>query len=958
MPISKPDSRAADASHAASSPAWPVVKRLYQQALELSGSAREALLAAAEVDEAVRAEVRSLLDYSPDATGQGNAGFLAAPAAIDVLGGSDRTGEQLGPWQIVRALGAGGMGDVFEARRADGSFEGRAAVKLLKRGMDSVAVLQRFAHERQALARLNHPHIATLLDAGLSNDGLPYFVMEFVDGTPIDQAVRGLSLQQRLGLFLQLTDAVAYAHRNLLVHGDLKPGNVLVTTQSQVKLLDFGIARALDPLDGGTAAAGDNSIGMTRPFTPNYASPEQVRGEPVGTATDIYSLGVLLYQLLTGVRPTGRDASTAAQAARSVLDETPTRPSSLPQEINPDPHWLATRKHLSGDLDNVLLKTLEKSAQRRYDSVDALAADIRAYLAGYPVSARPTTWRYVAGKFLLRHRWGAVLGGMALIALCGTTGAALWQARQAEHERQNALHHLDDVRALARSMIFDVNDALQEGITPGRTALVKAATQYLSRRLQASDLSLEETLDLADTLRRMADVEGNPGVENMGQADSALNRYTQALALLERAAKAGQKDARWWKSAAATRRSQSMLLRARGQAQAAAESAAAGSDLIKQAIALDPKDMKARRLSCNLRIAQANALYSVEQSPSLGRLAEALVVLREAVACADELQRLQPEETANTTVLSSALAHLSRGSLMAGQLEEGVNVARRNHVMMSALLAKEPKNPTFIRFASIARSLLGYALLHAGQATQGIETMAEGVDAARQQMRGDPQNERARHDFVGLAWTLGESWLVQGNGPAALAACTEAQAALRATAASTGGDHEQRLQEDGVERCIAEAWLLQGQSDKALHLVDDFLHRVVVQELKATAEDKQRLLQSKANGQILKARVLQRLGRAEQALEEAGAGVQNMDQLLRLDAANTETQADAARLRAQASLLGPVGKLRKDALQCRWASEAAASFKDLAQHLRLNLEYAADQAQAQAQVARCAILMP
>ena len=295
---------------------------------------------------------------------------------------------------------------------------------------------------------------------------------------------------------------------------------------------------------------------------------------------------------------------------------------------------------------------------------------------------------------------------------------------------------------------------------------------------------------------------------------------------------------------------------------------------------------------------------------------------------------------------------------MAGQLEEGVNVARRNHALMSALLAKEPRNPTFSRFASIARSLLGYALLHAGHASEGIEAMVEGVDTARQQMRGDPQNERARLDFAGLAWTLGESWLVQGNAPAGLAACAEAQTALRAIAAGHGSDHEQRLQEDGLERCIAEAWLLQGQSDKALHLVNEFLRRVMAQEPKATAEDKQRILQSKANGRILKARVLQRMGRADQALEEAGAGVQNMDALLRLDAANTETQADAARLRAQASLLGSASKLRKNALQCRWASEAAASFRDLAEHFRLNLEYAADQKQAQDQVARCAILMP
>ena len=306
------------------------------------------------------------------------------PLAGDDAPATAHTGQRIGDWKIVRPLGSGGMGEVFEARRADGSFEGRAAIKLLKRGMDSAAVLQRLAQERQALARLNHPHIARLFDAGATDEGPPYFVMECVDGVPIDEAAQGRPLEVRIALFLQLTDAVAYAHRSLLVHRDLKPGNGLVTPEAQVKLLDFGIAKALDPLDGTDA---DTTVGTARPFTPNYASPERVRGEPVTTATDFYSLGVLLYQLLTDVRPTGRLATTPAEAARSVLEDVPARPSSLPADLVADPHWLATRKRLEGDLDNVLMKALEKPVERRYASVDALAADVRATLTGHPVSA-------------------------------------------------------------------------------------------------------------------------------------------------------------------------------------------------------------------------------------------------------------------------------------------------------------------------------------------------------------------------------------------------------------------------------------------------------------------------------------------------------------------------------------------------------------------------------------------
>ena len=240
------------------------------------------------------------------------------------------------------------MGEVWLAERADGAYNGQAAIKVLRRGMDSSQVLQRFAQEQQALARLQHPHIAQLIDASRTPDGLPFFVMQRVQGQPIDAACVGLPLPAGLALFLQLADAVSYAHRNLLVHRDLKPSNVLVTAQGQVKLLDFGIAKALDPLD----AAGLDTVAGERPFTPLYASPEQVRGEPMGTATDIYSLGVLLYVMLTGVRPYGRQASSAREVARSVLEEAPTRPSAL----SPQAQWLQHQPRVAAHHGRALLQ--------------------------------------------------------------------------------------------------------------------------------------------------------------------------------------------------------------------------------------------------------------------------------------------------------------------------------------------------------------------------------------------------------------------------------------------------------------------------------------------------------------------------------------------------------------------------------------------------------------------------
>ncbi len=438
---------------------WLQIKATFDAVVDLPTAQRDPPLMAAGLDAADLNELRSLLAHHDQASG--TQPFMGGSAASQFAQNEAQTaaqlGQRLGAWEIVRPVGVGGMGEVFEARRADGSYEGRAAVKLLKRGMDSTAVLRRFAQERQALARLSHPHIARLLDAGASEQGLPYFVLEFVEGQPIDVAVRGLTLEARLNLFLQLADAVAHAHRNLLVHRDLKPGNVLVNTEGQVKLLDFGIAKALDPLDGNE---GNTTLGGQRPYTPNYASPEQVRGEPVSTATDIYSLGVLLYQMLTGTRPTGRNATTPAEAARCVLEDQPTKPSRLTADEAVDPQWLSTRKKLEGDLDNILLKALVKQASDRYVSVDALASDIKAYLDGRPVSARAASSAYVLTKFVQRNRATVTAAGAAVLALvlglCGTA----WQAHRAGQALDSASARLTQTRSIARDLVMRYADTV------------------------------------------------------------------------------------------------------------------------------------------------------------------------------------------------------------------------------------------------------------------------------------------------------------------------------------------------------------------------------------------------------------------------------------------------------------------------------------------------------------------
>ena len=544
---------------------WSQVKALFDALAELSPQEREVRLASADVNDATRDEVRSLLAHHPDAEAV-ISNFLNQPAAAHVLTASaqptedlpqDSQGQRFGSWQIVGPLGSGGMGEVFEARRADGTFEGRAAVKLLKRGMDSEAVLKRFASERQALARLSHPNIARLLDAGASDDGLPYFVMEFVSGLPIDQALNGLTLEDKLNLFLQLADAVAHAHRNLLVHRDLKPGNVLVTPEGEVKLLDFGIAKALDPLEGIDPQESNTTVGGVRPYTPNYASPEQVRGEPVSTATDIYSLGVLLYQLLTGVRPTGRAATTPMEAARSVLEEQPTRPSALSADLNADPMWQRTRKRLQGDLDNILLKALEKSVERRYASVDALAADVRNYLAGRPVDARASSVAYGFRRFVGRNRWavlaatlgsvglgtglaatllqGKVAAALGVLGLTGGLGLALLRGRQAAVSRDEAQRQLGEIKRITTDIVFNFGDALTRlpGGMKAQEALLQKTLASLDTALRAAPKDPDLIALVASALGRIAEIQGSARQASAKRAAEAALTVTRAVALAD-----------------------------------------------------------------------------------------------------------------------------------------------------------------------------------------------------------------------------------------------------------------------------------------------------------------------------------------------------------------------------------------------------------------------------------------
>jgi tetratricopeptide (TPR) repeat protein len=511
------------------------LKALFAEAHALPEERRSPWLRDACADEtALRAELESLLRAASEA-----GDFLESPAlssdgaaeavraATAPLSARDWTGRRIGPYRIVRELGRGGMGVVYLGARDDLAFEKLVAVKLLQSSLPTPALLQRFYEERRILAALDHVHIARLLDAGATDDGAPYVVMEYVEGQAIDQYCRahGLATRRRLELFRLVCDAVQYSHQRLVVHRDIKAGNILVTADGMPKLLDFGIAKMLEPDEDGLATTRT----ALRALTPESASPEQVRGDPVTVASDVYSLGALLYRLLTEQSPYPSRPRTESEIVHAICEETPRRPSEVAARL---------RRELQGDLDLIVLKALRKEPERRYASVEQLAQDLERHLGGLPVRAAPDAWRYRAGKFLRRRRLAVSVAAVAALSVLAGAGISLEEARIARRERAAAQRRFAMVQRLAHAVVFDFNDALEAvpGATSARKLVVARAIEYLDSlsREEANDRPLLR--ELAAAYLRIGDIQGDPTRPNLGDAEGALDSYGHALALYERLA--------------------------------------------------------------------------------------------------------------------------------------------------------------------------------------------------------------------------------------------------------------------------------------------------------------------------------------------------------------------------------------------------------------------------------------
>jgi tetratricopeptide (TPR) repeat protein/predicted Ser/Thr protein kinase len=498
---------------------WGEVKAVLSGVLDAPPTDRTALLDRLCGEDAdLRTTVESLLameskaDLFETAMLPGSAIWADAP---------DNAPAQIGPYTILHEIGRGGMGVVYLGDRADGEYHKRVAIKLITSARREAGTEQRFRRERQILAQLEHPGIARLLDGGATESGQPYFVMEYVEGLPLLSWCddHQPDIPERLHLFLSICDAVAYAHRNLIVHRDLKPGNVLVTPAGEPKLLDFGLARALDT---------DAEIEITQagpaPMTAAYASPEQIRGERQTVASDVYSLGVILYELLTTHRPYHTENASFAEMVRAACEQDPIPPSQ----------WL---HELAGDLETILLKALAKDPDGRYATVDDFAADLRRHLDGKPIQARPATFSYRAGKFLRRHRVAAPAAALAIVLILTFAGLSWFEARRAQRR-------FNDVEKLAHSVLFEFHDAIEKlpGATAARALLVSRALEYLENlsREAGGDPRLAREIALGYT--RIGEIQGASGTSNLGKVTESLASYRKAEQILSRLVARSPKD--------------------------------------------------------------------------------------------------------------------------------------------------------------------------------------------------------------------------------------------------------------------------------------------------------------------------------------------------------------------------------------------------------------------------------
>ncbi len=682
-------------------------------------------------------------------------------------------GRRVGPYLLVRLVGEGGMGSVYAAQRADEQFHKLAAVKLVRESALSEESLHRFLNERQALAELDHPNIARLLDGGTTSDGRPYFVMEFVEGERIDRYCnrRQLPIPERLRLFRDVCSAVQYAHQNLIVHRDLKPSNILVTATGAVKLLDFGIAKLLkrpdDPEDPDiTQTAGG-------PMTPENASPEQVRGEAITTATDVYALGVLLYLLLTGRHPFARHMASIFALRYAIMTETPEDPSHAVKLVTPDfvkgetPDKLSRR--LRGDLDTIVQTALRKEPHRRYASVERFSEDIARHLAALPVSARKDTFRYRAGKFVRRHTAGVGAAAVIAAALIASSAVAIRSAGIAERERASADRRFNEVRQLAHFVLFNLDDAIRAGPTSARRTVVAEGLKYLSRLEKDSGGDPSLSRELAAAYLKIGDLQGNLYLANIGNQAAARRSYesAQRIAAALGAKHPGDLEAAR-EAAEASVKIANLLSLGADRDEALRRYDAAKSVFEK----LAPRYPPARH---DLMDVWAKIGFAHLQ---VGDPRGALAAYRQCLEIARQIAASDPSVPARRA-LAYGNERVGYAMARSGSTAEGLTKLRSALAEYQALVLASPDRAAAERDIESTLAIVGDVLAESGKLTGAVDSYRKALTVSEALSASDPKNEQFQRDRIVMLGRLADALSKSGDAPEAHAVARNAIALLQ-----------------------------------------------------------------------------------------------------------------------------------------------------------------------------------
>jgi tetratricopeptide (TPR) repeat protein len=728
------------------------MQAIFHEALELPEDERAAFIDGRCLDDKeLAAEVRLLIEASREEEEQseagrtGGSGGTGGASGAHSGSGADSGSAQrpIGPYRLDRLIGRGGMGAVYLAHRADGQFEQRVAIKLIDLPLATELFRERFRQERQILAGLQHPYIARMLDGGITADGDLYLAMEYVDGVPIHRfcEAHNLTLPERLALFLRVCEAVQYAHQNLVVHRDLKPDNIFVVEDGTPRLLDFGTAKLLSP------SLGNPGSEMTREgyqsFTPQYASPEQVLGNPITTASDTYSLGVLLYVLVTGSLPYELKELTTAEMLRVICEEPPRRPS---HEVGADRKLRAARK-LDPDLDAILMKALRKEPLQRYLTAQQLAADVQAWLDHKPVAARRGTFRYRASKFVVRHRVGIAGATLLVVSLAAGIAGILWQSREANLQRRKAEARSADLRQLSKSLLSELDEAIKQlpGSTGVQKLLVTRVLEHLDRMAADAQGDRLTQIDLADAYTRLANIQGNPYDQNLGDPAGGLASDQKAIDLARSLVDENPRDRDALRALATAEDAESEILFGTARTQEAITA--------MQAATRDYDRLIETRDATPALICEVAAAYGTlgdewgqTGTASLSNTAEGLRAYRKTIELDDRALSIDPNFLRARRGL--ALTQMKIGS---EEMEADPGQALKDYqiaIEKADALPKDDKNSyQTMRMRTMIQRKKANAHVLMGQYAEAMPLFAQVVEFHRKMVAVDPQDLRALADL-------------------------------------------------------------------------------------------------------------------------------------------------------------------------------------------------------------------